>query len=194
LLDKATSVSTKRRMEAIAEGKPPARNPKKSDKPLPKFIEPQLATLVDTVPNGRDWLFEMKYDGYRVLAAISGEAVRLYTRSGLDWTDKFAPLVAPLSAVTGSSALIDGEICAFDENGKTSFSTLKAHLSEGGPLIYFAFDLLERDGKSLRSRPLSERKAALEDLLGGRTRHDPVQLSPDIAGKGEEVFDAICKA
>src|SRR5690606_35178980 len=96
LLDKATSVSTGRRMDAIAKGKPPARKPKKSDRPLPKFIEPQLATLVDTVPNGRDWLFEMKYDGYRVLAAISGEAVRLYTRSGLDWTDKFAPLVAPL--------------------------------------------------------------------------------------------------
>jgi bifunctional non-homologous end joining protein LigD len=194
LLKADKSVSTGRAMDAIAAGKPPAKKPRKSDKPLPKFTEPQLATLVDTVPSGRDWLFEMKYDGYRCLAAISRDTVRLYTRNGLDWTDKFAPLVAPFSGLTKSSALIDGEICAFDEDGKTSFSTLKKHLSEGGPLIYFAFDLLELDGKSLRSQPLSERKKALEGLLGGRTRHDPIQLSPDIAGKGEEVFTAICKA
>ncbi|WP_332715568.1 DNA ligase D [Pelagibacterium mangrovi] len=188
------SVSTGRAMDAIAAGKPPATKPRKSDKPLPKFAEPQLATLVDTVPSGRDWLFEMKYDGYRCLAAVSRDTVRLYTRNGLDWTDKFAPLVAPFSGLTKSSALIDGEICAFDGDGKTSFSTLKKHLSEGGPLIYFAFDLFELDGKSLRSQPLSERKKELEGLLGGRTRHDPIQLSPDIAGKGEEVFNAICKA
>lgn len=194
LLDADKSVSTGRSMDAIASGKAPAKRPRKSEKPLPKFIEPQLATLVDTVPAGKDWLFEMKYDGYRCLAALSRDSVRLYTRNGLDWTDKFSPLVAPFSGLTKSSALIDGELCAFDENGKTSFSTLKTHLSESGPLVYFAFDLLELDGKSLRSRPLSERKTALEELLGGRTRHDPIQLSPTIAGKGEEVFTAICEA
>ncbi|WMT85462.1 DNA ligase D [Pelagibacterium sp. 26DY04] len=194
LLDADTSVSTGRAMDAIATGKAPKKRPRKTDKPLPKFVEPQLATLVDTVPAGKDWLFEMKYDGYRCLAAISRDSVRLYTRNGLDWTDKFASLVAPLAGITRSSALIDGELCAFDENGKTSFSTLKTHLSNGGPLVYFAFDLLELDGKSLRSRPLSERKEALEGLLGSRTRYDPVQLSPTISGKGEEVFTAICKA
>ncbi|UYQ73886.1 DNA ligase D [Pelagibacterium flavum] len=194
LLDEDTSVSTGRKMAAIEKGKPPAKKAKADERPLPKFVEPQLATLVDSVPTGNDWLFEMKYDGYRCVAAVSGENVRLYTRNGLDWTDKFASLVAPMSMLTKSSALLDGEICAFDESGKTSFSTLKSRLSEGGPLVYFAFDLLEIDGKSLRSKPLSERKAALEDLLGRRTRHDPIQFSPDIAGKGEEVFSAICEA
>lgn len=194
LLDKDTSVSTGRKMSAIEQGKPPARRAKKGERPLPKFLEPQLATLVDSVPAGNDWLFEMKYDGYRCIAAVSGETVRLYTRNGLDWTDKFASLVAPMSTLTKSSAVLDGEICAFDENGKTSFSILKTHLSEGGSLVYFAFDLLEIDGRSLRSKPLSERKDALKDLLGRRTRHDPIQFSPDIAGKGDKVFSAICKA
>ncbi|WP_421951788.1 DNA ligase D [Pelagibacterium sp.] len=194
LLDKDTSVSTGRKMSAIAKGQPPAKKAKAAARSLPKFVEPQLATLVDSVPAGDGWLFEMKYDGYRCIAAVSGENVQLYTRNGLDWTDKFGSLVAPMSSLTKSSALLDGEICAFDENGKTNFSALKSHLSEGGPLVYFAFDLLESDGKSLRSKPLSVRKAALGDLLGRRTRHDPVQLSPDIAGKGDEVFAAICKA
>ena len=194
LLGSDTSVSTGRAMGAIKKGKPPAIKAEGSERALPKFVEPQLATLVDSVPAGNDWLFEMKYDGYRCVAAISGENVRLYTRNGLDWTDKFASLVAPMSLLTDSSALLDGEICAFDESGKTSFSTLKTRLSEGGPLVYFAFDLLEIGGKSLRSKPLSERKAALEDLLGRRTRHDPVQFSPDISGKGEAVLSAICKA
>lgn len=194
LLDHVTSISTGRKMAAIAQGKPPARRAKGQAGVLPDFVAPQLATLVDTVPAGNDWLFEMKYDGYRALAAIAGENVRIFTRNGHDWTEKFDTLVAPLSQVTKGTALIDGEICAFDEAGKTSFSTLKTNLSEGGPLAFFAFDLLEVDGRSLRGKPLVERKQALENLIGRRTRHDPVQYSPDIKGKGEEVFSAICKA
>ncbi|SDH14884.1 DNA ligase D [Pelagibacterium luteolum] len=194
ILDTDTSVSTGRAMDAIASGKKPKRLTKSTAKALPKFVEPQLATLVDDVPVGKDWLFEMKYDGYRCIAAISGDTVKLYTRHGHDWTEKFASLVAPLSKVTKGSALIDGEICAFNADGKTDFSTLKAALSDGGPLVFFAFDLLERDGKSLRNLPLVDRKKALEELIGTRERHDAIQLSPDIEGKGQEVFDAICKA
>ena len=191
-----TSVSTGRKMEAIAKGKPSLKNSKDQGKTpaLPKYLEPQLATLVDTVPTGEDWLFEMKYDGYRSIAAIAGDKVKLYTRNGHDWTEKFSVLVAPMSVLTKGSALIDGEICAFDGEGKTSFSTLKKHLSEGGPLTFFAFDLLEQDGKSLTNLPQTERKAALEQLIGKQTRHAPIQLSPDIRGKGEEVFAAVCKA
>lgn len=159
----------------------------------PDFRPLQLATLVDTVPSGADWLFEMKYDGYRCLASISGDSVRLFTRSGLDWTDKFGALVEPLQKLKIDSALIDGEICAFDSKGRTDFSTLKNVLSNGGRLEYFAFDLIEADGEDLTRLPLLERKARLEKLLAKSGRQDPVQYSSHVRGHGQKVLDALCR-
>lgn len=161
--------------------------------PAPAFRPVQLATLVDDVPAGDGWLFEMKYDGYRCLAAIKGEDVRLYTRNGLDWTEQFGALVEPLQKLKLGSALIDGEICAFDAKGRTDFSTLKNALSDGGRLEYFAFDLLEHDGKDLTKRPLVERKEALAKLLGKAARKDPVQFSSHVIGHGQKVLDALCR-
>jgi bifunctional non-homologous end joining protein LigD len=160
---------------------------------LPQFRPPQLATLVDEVPAGRQWLFEMKFDGYRCLAAIAGPQVRLYTRNGNDWTPQFHRLVAPLSRLTEGSALIDGEICAF-RDGRTDFSTLKDALSDGGPLVYFAFDLLELDGQSLEKLPLVERKQKLRALLGQIQGDAEVQYSEHVEGNGEKVFAAMCEA
>ena len=160
---------------------------------MPNFRPPQLATLVSDVPDGPDWLFEMKYDGYRCLAAISGEQVRLYTRTGQDWTDKFKAIVPPLTRITAGTALLDGELCAFDGRGRTDFSTLKDHLSNGGSLTYFAFDLVEQDGENLASLPLIERKARLEKLLGKIDASSLVQFSPHVAGNGRRVFDTVCR-
>jgi bifunctional non-homologous end joining protein LigD len=210
-----TSVSTGRDLPGIAKGlkpkkasKTPAKAVWNSDQDdgaptkaakkgkggaLPAFIEPQLATLVDKVPEGPDWVFEMKYDGYRCLAALAGDGVRLYTRSGLDWTEKFAAVVPALQAIGAGSALIDGELCAFDENGRTDFSTLKDHLSNGGPLTFFAFDLLSLDGTDLRKKPLVERKARLEQLLGKAETGSLVQFSTHVTGNGQKVFDAVCR-
>ncbi|HUH76765.1 MAG TPA: DNA ligase D, partial [Devosia sp.] len=212
-----TSVSTGRDLAGIAKGLKPRRrsatpaaavwhsdaakavdNPKlakpakKASAALPEFRPPQLATLVTAVPQGDDWVFEMKYDGYRCLAAISGEAVRLYTRTGKDWTEQFAAIVPPLSRVTSGTALIDGELCAFDAKGRTDFSTLKDHLSTGGPLTLFAFDLLERDGKDLTRLPLLERKDQLQALLGPIQSSSLVQFSPHIIGNGQRVLDTLC--
>ncbi|SMQ85380.1 ATP-dependent DNA ligase LigD phosphoesterase module /ATP-dependent DNA ligase LigD polymerase module [Devosia lucknowensis] len=159
----------------------------------PAFRPVQLATLVDSVPAGDGWAFEMKYDGYRCLAAIKGQSVRLYTRNGLDWTEQFGALVEPLQKLKLGSAVIDGEICAFDAKGRTDFTTLKNVLSGGGRLEYFAFDLLELDGKDLAKRPLIERKAALEKLLGKSARQDPVQYSSHVTGHGQKVFEALCR-
>ncbi len=164
----------------------------KPDK-TPAFRSVQLATLVDSVPAGENWLFEMKYDGYRCLAAVAGDSVRLYTRNGLDWTEQFGALVAPLQKLKIGSALIDGEICAFDDKGRTDFSTLKAVLSDGGRLEYFAFDLLEADGKDLTKLPLTERKARLEKLLSKTAKNDPVQYSSHVEGHGQSVLDALCR-
>lgn len=158
----------------------------------PAFRPVQLATLVERVPDGDGWLFEMKYDGYRCLAAVQGENVRLYTRSGLDWTKQFGALVAPFQALKIDSALIDGEICAFDEKGRTDFSTLKRMLTEGGRLEFFAFDLLEVDGKDLTGLPLIERKARLEKLLPKSAKKNPVQYSSHVIGHGQKVLDALC--
>ncbi|MET3923972.1 DNA ligase D [Devosia sp. 2618] len=160
---------------------------------MPAFRPPQLATLVSDVPTGTDWLFEMKYDGYRCLAAIAGDQVRLYTRTGKDWTEQFAAIVPPLTRITKGTALIDGELCAFDAKGRTDFSTLKDHLSNGGPLTYFAFDLLELDGDDLTKLPLVERKAKLEKLLGKIESSSLVQFSPHVTGNGQKVFDAIAR-
>ena len=160
---------------------------------VPGFRPVQLATLVDSVPTGEGWLFEMKYDGYRCLAAVNGESVRLYTRNGLDWTEQFGALVKPFQKLKLKSALIDGEICAFDEKGRTDFSTLKSVLSDGGRLEFFAFDLLQSHGEDLTGLPLIERKASLEKLLAGPGREEPIQYSSHVRQHGQAVLDALCR-
>ena len=161
-----------------AGGKPPA------------FREPQLATLVDRPPTGSDWLHETKYDGYRALVAVGGGTAVAYSRSGLDWTTRFGTVPAACAALPCRSALIDGEIVALDAAGKPNFSTLQAALKDGGPLLYFAFDLLELDGEDLADRPLVERKAKLAALLDGAAA--PLHYSEHIRGGGEAMFTALC--
>ncbi len=130
-----TSVATGRTMEEIAADKPPARPTKKRGRAKaargkrPPFAEPQLATLVDSVPAGSNWLHEVKYDGYRILIATGGDGPRLYTRTGLDWTDKF-PAIADAAASLPPGLLLDGEVVAL-RDGKPDFSTLQAAIKEG---------------------------------------------------------------
>jgi bifunctional non-homologous end joining protein LigD len=178
---------------AKAVDNPLPKRTQKSGKALPKFRSPQLATLVTDVPEGTGWVFEMKYDGYRCLAAIAGSDVTLFTRSGKDWTKQFTAIVPPLSRITKGTALIDGELCAFDDKGRTDFSTLKDHLSNGGPLTYFAFDLIEQNGEDLSKLALIERKTRLEKLLGKVNQSSLVQFSAHVTGNGQKVFDTICR-
>ena len=199
-----TSVETGRDLDGIAKGNKSRRKvasalavpstnvwTRKGAVALPEFREPELATLIEEIPTGRDWLFEMKYDGYRALAALAGDQVRLYTRNANDWTVQFGSLVEPLSKLTKGSALLDGEIVAF-KDGRTDFSTLKDALSSGAPLTYFVFDLLEQDGEDLRQLPLTERKQKLRKLLGRTSQNSPIQFSEHIAGEGEKFFKAMC--
>jgi len=197
-----TSVETGRDLEGIAKGNKPKRKAAELKVPrtnvwtrkgavsLPEFRPPELATLVEEIPGGDDWLFEMKYDGYRALAAVAGDQVRIYTRNANDWTAQFHTLVEPLSKLTRGSALIDGEIVAF-KDGRTDFSALKDALSDGSPLTYFAFDLLEQDGEDLRRLPLTERKERLRKLIGKRGAKDAIHFSDHIVGKGQEFFKAM---
>ncbi len=203
LVDEAlTSVATGRTMQEIAEGKKaktrPPRNTASAARPkragsktsgtLPAFREPQLCTLVDSVPTGSNWLHEIKYDGYRAIVAVAAGKARVFTRNGLDWTDKF-PHVAAAAAELPGRALIDGEIVAF-RNDKPDFATLKDAISGGGAMTLFAFDLLELDGEDLSDLPLVERKQRLRALIG--EDRDALRFSEHVLGSGEQLFAQMC--
>lgn len=162
---------------------------------LPRFHKLQLAKLVAEVPEGDDWIHEHKYDGYRCLAAVGKAGVRLYSRSGLDWSKKFASLESGIDALVCESALLDGEVVAREGGSKSSFSALQDALTNKAALAIHVFDLLHLNGQSLTDRPLLERKQALQTLLSdspGATVNG-VRYSEHVTGSGEEVLDAICK-
>ncbi len=171
----------------------------KANAPLPKFRKPQLATLVDDVPAGNGWMHEIKFDGYRALVAAKGEKVRVYTRNGKDWTEKFGPLVDAVAALDLPSCLIDGEIIAVDGKGNPDFSTLQSVLKRGhgsqsksDALQLHAFDLLELAGEDLADLTNIERKERLEALLGNADA--PVFLADHIIGAGEKLYRTMCDA
>ena len=169
---------------------PSARTQKQAA--LPAFRPVQLATLSSTAPTSDAWLHEVKYDGYRILIARGGDKVRLYTRNGKDWTDKFGDLLRHVEALPARSFLIDGEVVAFDGAGRTDFSALQEALTDGGALSCFCFDLLEHDGQDLTGKPLIERKAALESLMAG-THGSALHYSPHIVGHGGDVLAELCR-
>jgi len=176
-----------------------AAKPRKTRTKLPAFAKPQLATLVDDVPAGNDWLHEIKFDGYRALAAVAGEQVRVFTRNGLNWTDKFQPLVGAIAALDLPPALIDGEIVAFGADGNPSFSALQSVLKRGHgaqredtPFQFFAFDLLSLEGQDMKVLPQIERKERLEALL--KAAAPPIHVADHVIGAGEALYRSLCDA
>lgn len=182
-----TSVATGRSMEAIAKAAP-AEAPPPADAEPPAFRPIQLATLRNAPPEGEDWLHEVKFDGFRCLAAVDRGAARLYSRSGLDWTHRFAALVPAVTALRCDQALIDGEVIA----PQGGFSNLQARLKQGGALRLMAFDLLQLDGEDLGGLPIEVRKDRLEALLKGAD--DVIAFSTHIRGQGVAVFAGLCGA
>lgn len=178
--------------EAAGAG-PPTKRRAPAKKP-PAFRPPQLATLVDQAPDGSGWLNEMKYDGYRCLLAVGGGDVKIYTRSGLDWTDKFPEIARAAQGIEAGSALLDGEIVSLDQNGRTGFSALQQAISAGGRgLTLFLFDALEIEGEDLTSHPTIERKQRLASLLG-EGRPPFILYAEHIVGEGEKLLAAMCDA
>ena len=168
-------------------------NSKPTKHSLPKFRKPQLATLVDQVPAGNEWLHEIKYDGYRCLLAVTADKARIYTRSGKDWTDKFRGIAEAATNLISGSALIDGEIVALDGKGNPDFSNLQKALKEGtGKLTLFAFDLLERNGEDLTALTNVERKERLNAVLADG--NSSILFADHLIGAGEKLLDAMCKA
>ncbi len=157
---------------------------------LPEFQDLQLCTLVDAVPTGSAWLHEVKYDGYRALVSIANGKAKVFTRTGLDWTDKFAAIAAAAAKLPVKSALIDGEIVAF-KDGHPDFSTLKDAISANGDMTLFAFDLLALDGEDLTGLSNLDRKAWLQPLIP--EDEDRLRYSDHVIGAGEQLFETMCR-
>ena len=198
LKDAKGEAFAKKMAAAAAHNRKVAKGSKVGTKP-PKFRKLQLATLVDSVPAGNNWFHEIKFDGYRALVAAAGDQVVVYTRSGLDWTDKFAPLARHIAALNLPPCLIDGEIVAYGKDGNPDFSSLQAVLKRGHgaqdeatDLHFFAFDLLEENGKSLTALGNLERKERLEALL--RDAAPPIAVADHVIGAGEKLYEAMCGA
>jgi bifunctional non-homologous end joining protein LigD len=137
-------------------------------------ISPQLAALTERLPTGDAWLFEPKWDGYRAIVAVDGGEARLTSRNGKDLTERFREVARNVTkALRTPSAVLDGEVCALDEDGSARFEALQRG---SGPLVLMVFDLLELDGEPVRERPLRDRRDLLERILDPEVRG--VRLSP----------------
>ena len=196
------SITTGRTMNEIAAGAPKKKISKsKAQRPVspvrkgrrPGFQPPQLATLVAEAPEGEDWIHETKFDGYRCLAALGKGGTRLWTRNGKDWTDRFGSLADAFAPLPCDAALIDGEVMV-ERNDRSAFSSLQAALAAGGPLRFYAFDLLSLDGKDLTGAPQVDRKDRLAALLSDLPAYAPLRLSTHIAGGGPDLFARACAA
>ncbi|HWK88633.1 MAG TPA: DNA ligase D [Longimicrobium sp.] len=162
---------------------------------FPAAITPQLATLVDDVPAGEDWLHEIKYDGYRLLCLKRGGEVRLVTRKGNDWTDRFPTVVAAARRLPAETAVLDGEVVVLTAHGTTSFQALQNVMGSGraSDLVFYAFDLLYLDGRDLRGAALLARKEALRGLMAGSDAAGALRFSDHILGRGEDFFAQACR-
>ena len=161
--------------------------------PLPPTLAPELATLVSAAPEGDDWAYEVKFDGYRVLARIEAGEIRLVTRNGNDWTAKLGGIAAALAALPIESAWLDGEIVVLGESGASDFGALQNAFDTGGEAIrYFVFDLPFEAGHDLRPCRLEDRRARLAALLGGAAV-GKIRFSPDFQAGGADILRNACR-
>jgi bifunctional non-homologous end joining protein LigD len=210
------SVLTNRDMDAIARdgdhvwqsNRPETSSPDKSavafapaglpgkKEALPAFIAPQLASEAPAPPVGAHWVHELKLDGYRIQAHMdkSGK-VKLFTRSGLEWTSRMPLIVRELGRLKVEGAVLDGEVVVLDAEGQSSFAKLQAAFDEGAahPLTYFVFDLLHLNGHNLRQEPLAKRKQILERMLDTLPEHEVIRYGQHIETEGGPIFTEACK-
>lgn len=160
---------------------------------MPEFIVPQLCETLQRPPVAKGWIHEIKFDGYRIQMRVEGGEVTLKTRKGLDWTAKY-PAIAKIAAEL-PDAIIDGEICALDENGAPDFAALQVALSEGktDDLVFFAFDLLFDGEADLRDLPLTERKDRLAELLSEAVADPRLRFVEHFKTGGDAVLNSACR-
>jgi bifunctional non-homologous end joining protein LigD len=162
---------------------------------LPKFVAPQLATLVKDAPVGDEWLHEMKFDGYRMLCRIDRGDVQFWSRNGKDWTAKFPNVAAAVKSLPLKSAILDGEIVIVDAEGRSSFQKLQRAMKESSKagFVFEVFDVIHLDGTDLTQIPLVQRKTVLKALCKSAGRRATVRYSEHVEGNGDAFFRQACK-
>ncbi|WP_064713488.1 DNA ligase D [Rhizobium bangladeshense] len=166
---------------------------KRANSVMPDFIAPQLCETLTRPPAGKGWIHEIKFDGYRIQMRVENSEVTLKTRKGLDWTAKWPAIAAAASSLP--DCIIDGEICALDENGAPDFAALQAALSEGktDELVFFAFDLLFVEGADLREEPLTRRKERLASFLSDADGDPLLRFVEHFETGGDAVLKSACR-
>ncbi|KAF5051840.1 Multifunctional non-homologous end joining protein LigD [anaerobic digester metagenome] len=185
-----TSIRTGRTMDEIEQGE----MKRFTLNPFNK-VDVQLAKLENKVPGGDDWIYEMKYDGYRIVAFVESNQVRLVTRNGNDYQKRFYDIASSLiNWAGGRSMVLDGEMVITDASGKTDFQALQNYLKNGKSekLTYIVFDLLALDGEDLRNHTIMQRKEILEMLM--KDAPSNLYYSRYIRGMGQESFAAACES
>jgi DNA ligase D-like protein (predicted ligase) len=178
--DRATSTGTIPTRRRVELGSPPA------------WIKPQLAKLVEKAPDGRDWLHEIKFDGYRMHARLDAGRVQILTRRGNDWTDKYPAIAKSIGGLPAQNAYLDGELCGVLPDGRTAFNLIQNATDRGeGSLVFFLFDLLHLDGENLMDLPLVERKTRLASLL--TVAPDSLRYNDHQIGQGPEFHRLACE-
>jgi bifunctional non-homologous end joining protein LigD len=158
--------------------------------PLPPgFIPPCLPTPSERCKTGPDWIHEIKHDGYRLIARRMGDVVRLYTRRGFNWADRYPRIVEALRSLRVRSVVIDGEAVLCGKDGRSDFDRLHSGGYDASVVLY-GFDLIELNGEDLRPTSLEHRKGKLEKLLA---RSDGIRFSEHIEGDGATIFAHACR-
>ncbi|WLH54565.1 DNA ligase D [Pseudomonas tolaasii] len=167
-------------------------SPRKAVAALPEHFSPQLATLVDQAPDG-DWHYEIKFDGYRMLARIQGGEVRLFTRNGHDWTERLPRQVKALQALKLKDSWLDGEVVSLNGDGLPDFQALQNAFDIGRSLdiVYYLFDAPFLDGQEQRKAPVEERRAALKSALSG-SRSKLLRFSEAFVANQRDIFESAC--
>jgi bifunctional non-homologous end joining protein LigD len=155
-----------------------------------RFIPPQLATSVDEPPEGKQWIHELKHDGYRCQVLLERGWVRVFTRHGHDWTDRYPSIVLAAGNLRCNSAIIDGEAVVQDAKGASDFEALQSAMRwRPHTVILYAFDLMHLDGKDVRHQALSVRRLILKALIGS-DEESRIQFSEEFRGDGAAFFKA----
>jgi bifunctional non-homologous end joining protein LigD len=158
---------------------------------FPDFVEPCLPSPLERPPSGSDWIHEIKHDGFRLLARRGAGGVRLFTRNGHDWTERYPVIASAVGNLRCRSCLLDGEVTICGEDGIPVFDRLRFGRQIKAEAVLFVFDLLELDGQDRRREPIEQRKAMLAKLL--RKASVRLQLSEHIEEPGDIVFRHACK-